>query len=135
MTRDLRARIRAALSARASLRGLTGPERIETVTGPLDAFVDAVMAVLDDEFPPTLVAAPPLTDDEAAELHRAWLEVQADSRGGLIVLPPNASDLWRRHTPEQRRDWLIGHRDEAIANGIPGDLVDLMIRDGGDGHD
>lgn len=92
-----------------------------------------LLDLIDAESRPMLVAAPTLTGDEAAELHRAWLEAQADSPGGLIVLPPNASDLWRRCTPEQRRAYLDGHRAEAAAAGIPEDLVDLMIRDAGHG--
>lgn len=119
MSDDLRARIRATLD---DCRTLTP-----------DAQTDAVMAVLDAQFPP-LLAITPRSDEETARLHRLWLEAQADSTGGLVVLPPNASDLWRRYTPEQRRDWLTEHRDDAIDRGIPGDLVDLVIRDAEDGR-
>jgi len=114
MTDDLRARIRTVLD---DCRTLTP-----------DAQADAVMAVLDTQCPP-LLAITPKSDPEMARLHRLWLQAQADSTGGLVILPPNASDLWRRYTPEQRRDWLTEHRADAIERGIPGDLVDLMIRD------
>jgi len=89
-----------------------------------------LLDLLAEAFPPMLALAPgQLSDVEMARLHRLWLEAQADSTGGLAILPPNASDLWRRYTPEQRRAWLTGHRDDAIERGIPGDLVDLMIQD------
>ncbi len=121
MTDDLHARIRAALDGCR-------------VCTP-DAQADAVMAVLDEASPPQLTLAPEqVSDEEMARLHRLWLEAQADSTGGLVILPPNASDLWRRYTPEQRRDWLTEHRDDAIERGIPGDLVDLIIQDGEDGQ-
>ena len=45
MTGDLRARVRAAISAQATARGLD-PDRNETATVPLDAAADAVMAAL-----------------------------------------------------------------------------------------
>lgn len=45
MTGDLRARVRAALSAQATARGLD-PDRNETATVPLNAATDAVMAAL-----------------------------------------------------------------------------------------
>lgn len=35
----------------------------------------------------------------------------------------------RRRTPEQRRAYLVEHRDEAIAKGILPELVDQMIQD------
>ena len=47
MSSDLRARVRAAISAQAVARGLDGPGRVEAAVVPLDAATDAVMAVLD----------------------------------------------------------------------------------------
>lgn len=56
MTNDLRARVRAAINATATLRGLDGPSRTELATVPLDAATDAVMAVLDETNEATHVA-------------------------------------------------------------------------------
>jgi hypothetical protein len=130
---DLRARIRAALLA---VNHPYEPDELaripdsQSVAARVGDLVDVVMAVLDEAFPPQFALAPgQVSDAEMARLHRLWLQAQADSTGGLVILPPNASDLWRRYTPEQRRDWLTAHRDDAIERGIPGDLVDLMIRD------
>lgn len=132
MTDDLRTRIRSAISAQATARGLEGPGRVETATVPLDAATDAVMAALDREFPPLFALDPPpeLSPEQVAAWQAQWAEaISGDTRQHLIVLPPNASDLWRRHTPTERRAYLETHRDEAIERGIPEDLVDMMIRD------
>lgn len=45
---------------------------------------------------------------------------------------PDGALTWRRRTAEERRAYLIDHRDEALAYGIPADLVDLMIGDADD---
>ena len=129
MTDDLRARVRAAISATATLRGLDGPERTELATVPLDIATDAVMAVLDQEFPPPLIVdfgETTLSPEQIAEWTRVFNEAQT---GPLRVLPPNAPEIWRRRTPAERRAYLEAHRTEAIERGVPGDLIDLMIQD------
>lgn len=61
-TGPLRARVRAAISATATLRGIDGPDRTETATVPLDAAADAVMAVIREK-PPKPDPAPPTVGD------------------------------------------------------------------------
>lgn len=125
MTDDLRSRILAAL------RDHQPPTHVDSQGLPPDEFgccADAVMAVLGEQFPPMLVLDPPsgLSPKQVA----AWAEaVSSDTTQRLMILPPNASDLWRRRTPAERRAYLEAHRDEAIERGIPVDLVDMMIRD------
>lgn len=92
-----------------------------------------LLDLIEQEYQPPLVVDFSRTEwspEQIAEWTRVFNE---GARGPLKVMPPNAADLWRRHTPEQRRAWLLEHRDEAIERGIPGDLVDLMIRDAGRG--
>jgi len=59
----------------------------------------------------------------------AWAEAfTGDTQARMVVLPPNAVMIYRR-TPEQRSAYLTDHRDEALANGIPEDLIDMLIAD------
>lgn len=93
---------------------------------------DAVIAVLDQQFPPMLALDPPpeMNPEQAAAWQAQWAEaVSGDTTQRLVVLPPSASDLWRRRTPDERRAYLLARRDEAVERGIPGDLIDLMIQD------
>lgn len=101
--------------------------------GEADTLVGAVMAVLDEAFPPQLAIAADfeITHEQAAAWQAAWTEAFGADEAGprrFIVAPPNAVMIYRR-TPEQRRAYLTGHRDEALANGIPADLIDMMIAD------
>lgn len=75
MSEDLRARVRAAISATAIERGLD-PDRNERATVPLDAATDAVLAVLDETFPPMLAIgpAPEPTPEQVAQWQAAWDE-------------------------------------------------------------
>jgi hypothetical protein len=56
----------------------------------------------------------------------AW---NAAPRDGPLRILPDGALTWRRRTAEERRAYLTDHRAEALAYGIPGDLVDLMIGD------
>ena len=82
MSDDLRARVRAAISATANLRGLDGPDRTETATVPLDAATDAVMAVLAEEFPPPLIV----------DFGENTLSPDDPGRGGRLVTPEDLPD-------------------------------------------
>lgn len=62
----------------------------------------------------------------------AW---NAAPRDGALRILPDGALTWRRRTPEERRTYLTEHRDEALAYGIPTDLVDLMIGDAEEGGD
>jgi hypothetical protein len=97
--------------------------------GETDQLVDAVMAVLDEAFPPQLAVATDseLTPEQADAWRAAWDEL-AKQPATILVAPPNAVMI-RRRTPEQRRAYLTDHRDEALANGIPADLIDMLIAD------
>jgi hypothetical protein len=64
---------------------------------------------------------------EAERKFRAVMEA-APRNGALRVLPDGAL-AWYRRAPEERRVYLTKHRVEAMAYGIPADLVDLMIGD------
>ncbi len=129
MTDDLRARILVAP------REHQPPTHTDSQGLPPDEFeccADAVMAVLGEQFPPALVLDSPsgLSAEQVAAWQAQWAEaVSGDTTQRLVILPPNSSDLWRRRTPAERRAHLEAHRDEAIERGIPGDLVDMMIRD------
>lgn len=68
MTDDLHARIRAAISAQASARGLEGPGCVETATVSLDAAAGAVMTALERELTP-------LPDGRLARPQRDRLEL------------------------------------------------------------
>lgn len=119
---DLRARI---LDAAVSI---LGPGDTEDDPHPdAERIADAVMAVLDEAFMPMLVLDVPPTwtpEDEAR-----WKAVFDEAtKGRITVMPPNAVAI-RRRAPEQRRAYLVEHRDEALANGIPADLIDMMIAD------
>lgn len=92
---------------------------------------DAVIAVLDQQFPPMLALDPPpeMSPEQVAAWQAQWAEaVSGDTQIRVMVLPPSASGLWRRRTPGERRAYLLAHRDEAIERGIPEDLIDLMIQ-------
>jgi hypothetical protein len=56
----------------------------------------------------------------------AW---NAALRNGALRILPDGALTWRRRTPGERRVYLTEHREEALAYGIPADLVDLMIGD------
>ena len=70
---------------------------------------------------------PSLSDEQIADLTARFRE-QIKRRPAPIELGPSAVTL-RRRSPEERRAYLLEHRDEAIANGIPEELVDWMIQD------
>jgi hypothetical protein len=102
-------------------------------------FADEVLAqagrtllVLLDTPPPTVsVYCDPgaETEDLAAlrEKSAAAFRAAVESWDGTLgVLPPTALAIWRR-TPFERRRYLIEHRTEALARGIPGDLIDLLV--------
>lgn len=98
-----------------------------------DGAAARLLDLIGQEYRPPLVVDFSRTEwspEQIAEWTRVFNE---SARGPLKVMPPNASDLWRRYTPGQRRAYLDEHRDEAVASGIPEDLVDLMIRGSGRG--
>lgn len=100
-------------------------------SGEADTLADAVMAVLDKAFPPALAvfAEPAAQTPELAELRdRFAAAYEAQKAQPLRIMPPNAVAI-RRRTPEERRRYLVEHRDEALANGIPAELIDMMIAD------
>lgn len=66
------------------------------------------------------------------EFRKAW---DAAPRDGAVRIMPDGSLAWRRRTAEERRAYLTDHRDEALAYGIPAELVDLMIGDAEAGED
>lgn len=124
MTADLRARIAAVL------RDHQPPTHVDSAGLPADEFdccADAVMAVLDEAFPPmlTLAADSEITPEQAEAWQAAWDELAAQPTT-ILVAPPNAVMIYRR-TPDERRRYLTDHRDEALANGIPADLIDMLI--------
>lgn len=130
MSDDLRHRIAQALSDHEQARLGLDADRY-----PAERWLccaDAVLAVLDQQFPPMLALDPPpeMNPEQVAAWQAQWAEaVSGDTQVRVMVLPPSASDLWRRRTPDERRAYLQAHRDEAIERGIPGDLIDLMIQD------
>lgn len=67
------------------------------------------------------------TPEAAAEFAQRFRE-EVKKSGPLRVLPPSAVEI-RRRSPEERRRYLTDHRDEAIAKGIPSDLIDMFIAD------
>lgn len=68
--------------------------------------------------------------DAYARAEQEFLKVwSAAPRDGALRILPDGALTWRRRTPEERRTYLTEHRDEALAYGIPADLVDLMIGD------
>lgn len=69
-------------------------------------------------------------DADVKAFEEAWAAARRDR--GVRVMPDGAL-AWRNRTPEQRRDYLTDHRDEALEYGIPADLVDLMIAEAEDG--
>ncbi len=127
---DLRARIAAAL------REHQPPTHTDSAGLPADEFdccADAVMAVLDEAFPPAFAITPDaeLTPEQAEAWQRQWDELMGSGAAGrqqLAVLPPNAVMI-RRRSPEDRHRYLVEHRDEAVAGGIPADLIDMLIAD------
>jgi hypothetical protein len=129
-TADLRARIAAAL------REHQPPTHVDSAGLPADEFdccADAVMAVLDEAFPPrfALAADSEITPEQAEAWQAARDEALGADEAGphrFVVAPPNAVVI-RRRTPEQRRAYLTDNRDEALANGIPADLIDMLIAD------
>jgi len=134
-TADLR---RAIRDAARSVPIRLGPNALDLAQrgGPIylnggetDELVDAVMAVLDETFPPrfALVADAEITPEQADAWQAAWDEL-AERPATFLVAPPNAVMI-RRRTPEQRRAYLTDNRDEALANGIPADLIDMLIAD------
>jgi len=135
MSDDLRRAIRAAAR---SVPIRLGPAALDIAQrgGPIylnggetGQLVDAVMAVLDEAFPPRqfLDPAPQMRLEDVAAWYVAWAEVLGgDAQMRMTVLPPDAAAIYRR-TPEQRRAYLIDHRDEALANGIPADLIDMIL--------
>jgi len=125
-TADLRARVAAAL------REHQPPTHVDSAGLPADEFdccADAVMAVLDEAFPPSLAHAADseITPEQAEAWQAAWDELAAQPTT-ILISPPNAVMI-RRYTPEQRRAYLTDHRDEALANGVPADLIDMLIAD------
>lgn len=74
--------------------------------------------------------------DAYAEAERKFREAwDAAPRTGAVRIMPDGALAWRRRTPEERRAYLAEHRDEALAYGIPAELVDLMIGDAEEGDD
>jgi hypothetical protein len=83
VTDDLRAHVRAAISAKATLRGIDAdPARSETVTGRLDEFTDAAMSALGDGAAWLMMQA----EQYQARAHIAEKAI-ADSRPPRPVLP------------------------------------------------
>jgi len=123
---DLRARIARVL------REHEPPTHVDRDGLPADEFdccADAVMAVLDEVFPPSLAHAADfeITPEQAEAWQAAWDELAA--KPSTILIEPPSAVMIRRYTPEQRRAYLTDHRDEALANGIPADLIDMLIAD------
>jgi hypothetical protein len=141
MSDDLRARILAAvLDVRLHLgpNALSLASRGEAVRlsgNEADSLTEVVMSVLDEAFaqPPLAVYCDPVPETpELAILRKQFQAAYVRDKGKpLKVLPPNAVMI-RRRTPEQRRAYLVEHRDEAIANGIPEQLIDLFIQEAED---
>jgi hypothetical protein len=140
MADDLRARVLAAASG---VRLRFGPNALDLASrgeplrlsgGEAEALTDAVMAVLGGVFRPAppVDALAPLTDEEIGRLKAAFDDAQKSWDGTYRVLRPNAVMIYSR-TPGQRREYLVEHRDEALAAGLPGDLIDLLIAEAGAG--
>lgn len=140
---DLRARILAALTTtptkhetgRARPFDTHGTEHRYDGTcalcrGEADTLTDAVMAVLDEAFPPplSLDAHPPGPDELALAKAAFAAAYERDKDKPLRILPPDAVAI-RRRAPGERHRYLVEHRDEALANGIPADLIDMLIAD------
>lgn len=99
MTDDLRAHVRAAISARATLRGIdTDPARSETVTGRLDDFTDAALSALGDG--------------------AQWLMMQAEQYQQRAHTAEKALAVPAKSRPPARWDYLIAAPCALIAGGV-----------------
>jgi hypothetical protein len=128
VTEDLRRRIAEAL------RDHQPPTHVDSEGLPPDEFdccADAVIAVLDETVlrPYTLDFSK--ADPELAEKFMAKIRAWELAGRPLKMLPPSAVMI-RRRTPEERHRYLVEHRDEALAKGIPADLIDMMIDEAGE---
>lgn len=138
MADDLRSRVLAAvLGVRLNL----GPgaidlarrgESIRLSGNEADLLADAVMAVLAESAAPTFEFPNAWSPEQLAQFEAEWARITAEPNFYQIkILPPGPVEIWRR-TPEERRAYLEDHRDEALAAGIPGDLIDLLIAEAED---
>lgn len=102
---------------------------LRTLLAERDELVKRV-AEMSAAFGPAGFISMDLSDVSLEEIEE-WRErfqaaMASGARAELVEMPPTAFVL-RRRTPEARRAYLTEHRDEAVARGIPGDLIDIMI--------
>jgi hypothetical protein len=115
----------------AGFPGLPADMTVEEVHRRIRAIVNAVLPLHEQQVRARLLAEQEQERQDAhvraeQEFLDAW---NAAPRDGALRILPDGALTWRRRTPEERRAYLTDHRDEALAYGIPADLVDLMIGD------
>lgn len=121
----LREAVKHRFSSLARPAGLVVVDRADLI---------AVLDLVEDVPPaPFLINMSEVSEEEMQEWRDRFEAEVATGTYTWKSLPPSAFVL-RRRTPEARRAYLEEHRDEAIANGIPGDLLDLLIGEFEDGE-
>ena len=121
----------------AGFPGLPEGMSLEEAERRIRAIVNAVLPRHEQQVRAQLLAEQEQERQDAyaraeQEFINTW---NAAPRDGAIRILPDGALTWRRRTPEERRAYLTDHREEALAYGIPANLVDLMIGDAEEDND